>query len=289
MTEVPASSGVSASIEVRGLIEDLAGEHDALDAVVSVLDDSGWATPTPSPGWSVADQISHLAFFDATAVTAIEDPDRFAAETAELMERAFAPGGSLDAVTLDRYRDLTPVELLTAWRDGRSGLLAAAGTLGDGDRVPWYGPSMGARSFLTARLMETWAHGQDVVDAVGAERPASRRLVHVAQLGVITRAWSYRNRGLSAPEVDIAVELQGPDGTVHRWGPDGAEHAVTGGLEDFCLVVTQRRHPDDTGLVATDGPAAEWLRLAQAFAGGATDGPRSKNSQIGGGSADTPM
>ena len=32
---------------------------------------------------------------------------------------------------------------------------------------PWYGPSMSARSFVTARLMETWAHGMDVADALG--------------------------------------------------------------------------------------------------------------------------
>jgi hypothetical protein len=36
---------------------------------------------------------------------------------------------------------------------------------------------------------------------------------------------------------------------------------------DFCLVVTQRRHPDDTDL-AIEGPLAEeWMAIAQAFAG----------------------
>lgn len=272
---------------VAAMIDDLAAEHEALDAVVAGLTEQQWSTPTPSPGWTVADQISHLAFFDATAVTAIEDPDRFSAETAVLMEQAFAPGGSLDDVTLVHYRDMSPVELLASWRDGRRRLLSAAATLGDADRVPWYGPSMGARSFLTARLMETWAHGQDVVDAVGGDRPASERLSHVAQLGVITRSWSYRNRGDQAPEAEIRVELTGPEGVEHRWGPDGSEHSVRGGLEDFCLVVTQRRHLDDTGLIATDGPARDWLLIAQAFAGGATDGPAPKSPQSGVDPADT--
>src|SRR5690606_12909016 len=145
----------------------------------------------PSPGWTVAHQIAHLSFFDDAAVTAIREPQRFAAETEQLLAEVLAPGGSLDAVTLTRYETLSPGELLAAWRDGRVRLLEAARTLDDGDRVPWYGPSMGARSFLTARLMETWAHGQDVVDAVGADRPPSPRLAHVAQLGVITRSWSY--------------------------------------------------------------------------------------------------
>ncbi len=266
---------------VQPIIDDLSSEHDALDAVVAGLDDEQWAVPTPSPGWTVAHQIAHLSFFDDAAVTAIREPQRFAAETEQLLAEVLAPGGSLDAVTLTRYEPLGPAELLSAWRDGRARLLEAAATLDDGDRVPWYGPSMGARSFLTARLMETWAHGQDVVDAVGADRPPSPRLVHVAQLGVITRSWSYRNRGETAPEVEIAVELTGPDGRVHRWGPDDASDRVAGDLEDFCLVVTQRRHVDDTGLEATDGPAREWLLIAQVFAGGPTSGPAPRNSQNG--------
>ncbi len=277
-------------MHVQAMIEDLSAEHDALDAVVAQLDDEQWTLPTPSPGWTVTDQIAHLSFFDDAAVTAITDPERFVAETAVLLEQALAPGSSLDAVTLTRFRRLDPAALLATWRDGRVRLLEAAGTLDDSDRIPWYGPSMGARSFLTARLMETWAHGQDIVDAAGAAgvaRPPSPRLVHVAQLGVITRTWSYRNRGQAAPDVEIAVELTAPDGEVHRWGPDGAPHRVTGDLEAFCLVVTQRRHLDDTALVATDGLAREWLLIAQVFAGGPTSGPAPKKSQKRAGAADT--
>ena len=266
-------------MHVQALIQDLTAEHAALDEVVAALDPAQWNTPTPSPGWTVADQISHLSFFDAASVVAIEDPDRYVLERAELVERAGAPGGSLDDATLAPYRGVGPTELLEIWRDGRTRMLGAAAKLSDSDRVPWYGPSMGARSFLTARVMETWAHGQDIVDAVGADRPATERLVHVAQLGVITRSWSYQNRGESMPEDAVRVELTGPSGAVHRWGPDDAEHSVTGGLEDFALVVTQRRHLDDTALVATDGPAREWLLISQVFAGGATDGPVAKKSQ----------
>ena len=268
---------------VAAMVDDLSAEHRALDAVVATIDDPRWATPTASPGWTVADQISHLAYFDDTAVTAIEDPERFAVESGELFERALAPGGSLDELTLSSFRELTPAALLATWRDGRARLIEAAGSLADGDRVPWYGPSMGARSFLTARLMATWAHGPDVVDALDGDRPATGRLVHVAQLGVITRGWSYANRRGTAPEVDVVVELTGPDGELHRWGGDDAagtppEHVVQGPLEDFCLVVTQRRHVDDTALQVTDGPAREWMLIAQAFAGGATDGPAPKRS-----------
>jgi uncharacterized protein (TIGR03084 family) len=168
---------------------------------------------------------------------------------------------------------MKPHLLLATWRDGRTRLAQAAAAVPADARIEWYGPSMSKRSFLSARLMETWAHGQDVVDAVGAERPATDRLRHVAQLGVITRAWSYKNRGLEAPEEEVRVELAAPSGDAWTWGPADSANSITGPAEDFCLVVTQRRHVDDTALVTNGALAREWMEIAQAFAGPATAGP----------------
>ena len=261
---------------VTQLTTDLRAEHTALDSVVGDLADERWRTPTPSPGWTVADQIAHLTFFDDTAVTAITEPERFAAETAELIA-GLGEGADMDELTIGPMRSLPPAELRARWRANRDRLLDAAGHLDDGARVPWYGPSMGAKSFLTARLMETWAHGQDVVDAVGAHRPPSDRLRHVAQLGVITRRWSYANRGLEVPGGEVRVELSAPSGAVWTWNDDGDAGAVRGPAEDFCLVVTQRRHVDDTALALEGAAARDWMEHAQAFAGAATDGPRPRS------------
>lgn len=250
---------------------DLLAEQADLDAVVADLPAEAWSTPTPSPGWTVADQIAHLAYFDGTATLAIEDPEAFTASVGKLLEAAGQGRGALDALTL--ARDMAPAELLDRWRDNRGRLAEAAAGLEDGVRVPWYGPPMGARSFLTARLMETWAHGQDVVDALGAHRPATDRLRHVAQLGYITRGWSYRNRGLEVPEAEVRLELTGSSGDMWTWGPEGAADVVRGPALDLCLVVTQRRHLDDTSLDVTGEAARDWLVRAQAFAGPPTDGP----------------
>ena len=258
---------------VADLVTDLGAEHDALDAVVGDLPEAQWRAPTPSPGWAVADQVAHLTFFDGTAVTAMTEPERFASETADLIA-GLGEDADMDELTIGPTRTLPPAELLARWRANRDRLLDAAGRLDDGDRVPWYGPSMGAKSFLTARLMETWAHGQDVVDAVGAHRPPSDRLRHIAQLGVITRRWSYTVRGLEVPEGEVRVELEAPSGAVWTWNDDGDAGVVRGPAEDFCLVVTQRRHIDDTALALEGAPARDWMEHAQAFAGAATDGPR---------------
>ena len=172
-------------------------------------------------------------------------------------------------------------ELLEAWRVNRTVLDAAASTLAEDARVVWYGPSMGAKSFLTARLMEVWAHGQDVVDAIGAEREATDRLQHIAQLGFITRGWTYANRGIDVPSTPVSVVLTAPSGELWAFGPDDADESITGPAEDFCLVTTQRRHVDDTALVVTGGSARDWMLKAQLFAGPPSDGPAPKHERRG--------
>jgi uncharacterized protein (TIGR03084 family) len=139
--------------------------------------------------------------------------------------------------------------------------------LDPGIRVPWFGPPMGLPMLLTARLMETWAHGEDVAEALGVSRPATARLRHVAYLGVRTRRHSYTVRGRSLPEGDVRVELDGPGGEHWTWGEEAAADRISGPVLDFCLVVARRRHPADVALKAEGPLAAEWLTLAQAFAG----------------------
>ncbi len=264
-------------MDVSEVVDDLVAEQQALDEIVATLDDEQFATPTPSPRWSVADQLGHLTFFDTTAALAINDLDGFVAHRAELVA-AFADELAVDEATLGSFRALGPAEQLAAWRHGRLDLEAAARTLDNDTRVEWYGPSMGSKSFLTARLMEVWAHGQDVCDAVGATREPTDRLRHIAQLGVITRGWSYLVRGESPPDGDVRVELTSPSGDTWAWGPENAGDRVTGPAEDFCLVVTQRRHVDDTDLQTVGGLAADWLGKAQAFAGSPTTGPEPKGT-----------
>ena len=259
------------------MLSDLAAEQDALDAVVADLPAGAWTLPTPSPGWTVADQVGHLTYFDNAARTAVVDPDGFAVMRDELMA-TFGEEVSADDLTLAPYRAMAPGELLAAWREGRAELVASGQTLADDDRVDWYGPSMGAKSFYTARLMECWAHGQDVIDAVeGVEeagiRGATDRLRHIAQLGVITRGWSYLNRGMEVPEGEVHVRLDAPSGDEWTWGGSDAEDRVEGAAEDFCLVVTQRRNVADTELVVGGPLAEDWMQRAQAFAGPPTDGP----------------
>jgi uncharacterized protein (TIGR03084 family) len=247
---------------------DLAAEQADLVRIVARLTAAEWARPTPAVGWAVRDQIAHLAYYDSVAAMAIRDPAAFAAE----LEQAFAgvdgDMGTYEARTL--RTDLDGPGTLAHWRAQSAILHQALEAMDPAARVPWYGPPMSGASMATARMMETWAHGQDVVDAVGARREPTARLRHIAHLGVRTRGFSFTLRGQDPPSDDVAVHLTGPAGESWTWGPDDARaaaNAVTGPALDFCLVVTQRRHLADTGL-AIRGPVAEaWMEVAQAFAG----------------------
>ncbi len=260
-------------LNVETVAADLAAEHAALDAVLTPLSDEQWSSATPAEGWSVADTVAHLTYFDRTAATAVTDPDEFQRSFEELLACAERGEDELDDLTVGWSREMSSAELLAEWRKWRANLLSAAATLAPDGRVPWYGPSMGAKSFLTARLMETWAHGQDVVDAVGGTRVATDRLKHVAQLGYITRKWAYVNRGEQAPEGEIRLELTAPNGEIWSWGDDSAENRISGPAEDFCLVGCQRRNVADTELGVIGDVADNWMTKAQAFAGPATEGP----------------
>ena len=261
------------TVTVASIIADLVSEQEALDAVVTALAAADWGLATPSPRWAVRDQIGHLAFFDETAALAISDPQSFVQHRTDFVAAAFANPGAGDELTLGPARAMTAEKLLAHWRACRNLLAEAGAGCGEKDRIEWYGPSMGAKSFLTARLMEAWAHGQDICDTVDSEREATDRLRHIAQLGFITRGWTYINRKTEIPEGDIRVELDAPSGETWTFGPADAPATVRGPAEDFCLVTSQRRNLADTSLVIDGAIAQDWLEKAQLFAGPPSNPP----------------
>lgn len=245
------------------LLADLRAETDDLFAILSELDVADWGRPTPAAGWQIRDQVSHLAYFDEIATLSATDVDRFRREADELT----ALGPDFPDHVARRYHDLRPYDLLTWFWQARAEFLRSLCGRDPRDRVPWYGPEMSLMSSATARLMETWAHGQDIVDALGLAREGTNRLRHIAHLGVRTFGFAYGLRDRPVPTVGVHVAITAPDGAVWSWGAEGAENTVTGRALDFCLVVTQRRHVADTDLRITGPVATDWMSIAQAFAG----------------------
>jgi uncharacterized protein (TIGR03084 family) len=255
------------AVSMTDLLADLAAETEVVTAMVADLDDTGVAAPTPAAGWSVRDQLSHLAYFDGAATTAAVDPERFRREAAALL----AGGDDFPDRIAAEYAGLGADPLRQWLRRARAGFITALREIDPAARLPWYGPDMSAASSVTARLMETWAHGQDIADALGVVREPTDRLRHIAHLGVRTAGFSYRLHGRPMPTTPVRVELAAPSGARWVWGSADAVDRVDGSALDFCLVVTQRRNIADTALAVTGDTAREWLSIAQAFAG--TPGP----------------
>lgn len=253
---------MSTDTRVRGLVADLVAEREELCALLAEQDDAFWTRPTPAEGWTTHDEIAHLAFFDDVTRTAVSDAEAFGM----FIDRMGDLQTYVDGVG-PRHARLSPDEMVEWWTRAGESLAVAALEADPSVRVPWFGPSMSLASKLTARIMETWAHGQDIYDTAGVPREPSARLQHVARIGVLAFPNSFRSRGLATPHAVVHIDLEAPDGSRWTWGDPGSVDTVRGTAEDFCLVVTQRRHRADTGLEAHGPVAKQWMDVAQAFAG----------------------
>lgn len=259
---------------LTALLDDLRAEGDQLRECVDRLGEDGWRTAVPAEGWDVATTVCHLLWTDEVAVLAAHslrgEEDKAAWD--EVVLAAIAdPFGFVDAGAIElaaRPRE----EILTRWAAGRSALREALLEVPEGSRLPWFGPPMSPPSMVTARFMETWAHSLDVYDAAGSRPEPTDRIRHVAHLGVRTRNFSFAQHELEPPADEFRVELAAPSGEMWTWGPEDAAQSVRGSAYDFCLLVTQRIHRDDTDLVAAGDDAERWLGFAQAFAGPAGAG-----------------
>src|SRR5438270_8652909 len=176
--------------DMTELLDDLQAEHADLDALV---DGADMLKPSAAAGWTVGDCVGHLWFFDREATTALRDPDAFQAGVEQI---ARDPEGYM-AGTLDQARALGDA-LPDNARAQRAELLVALRSADPGAKVPWYGPPMSPASFATARLMEYWAHGQDIADGLGVMRTPTARLRHIWHLGVRARGFSYVAHGMQA-------------------------------------------------------------------------------------------
>jgi uncharacterized protein (TIGR03084 family) len=253
-------------LDYPGLLADLRHESDRLIELLNGLAYEQWGVATPAAGWTIQDQVSHLAFFDDAARLALTEPDGFRA----MADKLTADGMDFPDRIAAQHRILTTEALLSWFTAARRDLLADFTDCDPRQRLPWFGPDMSAASSLTARIMETWAHGHDIYDALGVEHPPSPGLRNIAHLGVTTFGFAHTINGRDVPDDPVRVELASPEGQTWTWGPADAANRVSGPALDFVLTVTQRRHWSQTALVAEGTVASEWLDIAQVFAGAPT-------------------
>lgn len=251
--------------------QDFCDESEALYDVLAPLDDSAFSVATQFKGWTINDILQHLHHFNIMADLSLNEPDRFQVEFAKI----FKLRETLSTVDASNQLldGLAGKPLLQAWRSYYLEMTPRFAAADPKQRVKWAGPDMSARSSITARLMETWAHGQEIYDLLGLERQNADRIRNIAHLGVNTFGWTFVNRNEPVPTPMPFVQLTAPSGDVWHWGEPSHDEHIEGPAEDFCQVVCQTRHMADTQLTVTGQVATEWMSKAQCFAGPPKDPP----------------
>ena len=250
---------------MHAIANDFRAENQALKTLLDPLTDAGFDKPTLFKAWTINDILRHLHFWNRAAFLQVSDE----AELERLLGRVFSladPGGMR---TLERefFGGLNGHALLDEWYGFSEQLAAAFAGVDPKARLKWAGPAMSARSSLTARQMETWAHGQAAFDALGVTRVNTDRIRNIVQLGVNTFAWTFRVNGLSLPKAMPHLSLTSPSGETWSWGESDPDNAITGSAEGFCQAVTQVRNFSDVDLKTVGETAAVWMAKAQCFAG----------------------
>ena len=245
---------------------DFRDESDALYGLLAPLADSDFQRKTQFKNWSVHDVVAHLHMWNWAADLALRDGDAFRAFWSDLASD-IAKGGTLVEYAekwLDGARDR---EVLDRWRDFYVEMTDRFAATDPRTRVPWAGPDMSVRSSITARLMETWAHGQELYDLLGVGRVDKDRIRNIVTLGLNTFAWTFVNRGLEVPSPVPRLRLQAPSGACWQWNEDVVTDRIEGSAVEFCQVVTQVRNVADTELKVSGDVASRWMSIAQCFAG----------------------
>ena len=246
-------------------IADFLAECEALSAVLNNLDDDDFARHTQFKGWSIEDVIVHLYFWNLQADHSIFKPDRFAETIAKILPDVQDRG--MRTVENENITLRGPA-LLQTWRDHFRDFCARLDGIDPKMRVKWAGPDMSVRSSITARQMETWAHGHEVFDCLGQSRVDTDRIENIVILGVNTFGWSHMVQGFDVPAQRPFVKLTAPSGQVWEFGEFDANNAIVGSAVSFAQAVTQTRNVADTDLQMTGHIAQRWMETAQCFAGG---------------------
>ncbi len=244
--------------------QDFFDESEALAAILDGLESVDWERTTQFKGWTINDVIVHLHYWNRCADLALTDPEGFSEELGEL-RKALAGSGLRayeNGIVAERG-----VDLFEAWRALYTDMGERWAKLDPKLRVRWAGPEMSVRSSMSARQMETWAHGLEVFDCLGQRREEHDRVRNIVVLGVNAFGWSFKVHGHEIPEKMPSLQLTAPSGVVWDFGESDQQERITGPAVDFAQVVTQTRNVADTALVAEGPVATAWVAQAQCFAG----------------------
>jgi uncharacterized protein (TIGR03084 family) len=254
---------------MREILSDLVAEQQALDQFLQRISERQWNLPTSAPGWSIKDTVSHLAYSEQFAAKAIEDGP------AIIKKAKITNIDTWNAIGVEQGREMRYQQVIEWWRNSRADVVDALSRMDGSERVPWVVGDMSARSFATVRLMETWAHGLDIKDAMEGlltfdeeeDDPIAdtSRIRHIAWLAHRMLPYAFSEAGEEFPKSGIRLELMGPRYARWVYGPEGAENVVKGIAGEWCRIAVRRLDYGATSLKAEGDDAETALRVVRTY------------------------
>lgn len=245
--------------------EEFRAESNALHKLLQGIPSDRFLEPTQFKNWTLRDVLEHLHFWNQMAAYQLTDESGLVST----LQQIGRFDGGMRAYEAKHFSGVPADDLFAIWWQGVNETADLFATCDPKARLKWAGPDMSARSSITARLMETWAHGQEVYDHLGVVRQNEDRIQNIVVLGVNTYGWTYKTRGETPPGPMPHLQLTAPSGTIWIYGEASETSSIKGAAEEFCQVVTQTRNIADTGLKLTGPVAEDWMSKAQCFAGAA--------------------
>ncbi|PHR56446.1 MAG: TIGR03084 family protein [Robiginitomaculum sp.] len=245
--------------------QDFADESKALYQLIKDKSDYELSLGTQFKFWTIEDIIGHLHVWNRAADMSLNDEKAFNVFLTQVMQAL--PTGNLKGFETEWLGDLKGNDLVSEWYDFSQNMQKSFGKADPRRRVMWAGPSMSVRSSITARLMETWAHGQAIYDVLGVERIDQDRLQNIVVLGTNTFEWTFKNQGETVPENMPYIRLTAPSGLIWQYGTPDNDNRILGCATEFCQVITQTRSIFDSKLKVKGDIAQRWMEIAQCFAG----------------------
>jgi len=250
---------------------DFRTESEALFRLLEPLSEDDFGRKTRFKGWAINDVVGHLHLWNWAADLSLRDTDAFVEFISNL--KLELQTGTLREFDTKWRGELKGRELLSEWHNFYQEMSDRFAVADPRKRLKWAGPDMSVRSSITARLMETWAHGQEVYDLLGVVRTNADHIKNIVILGINTFGWTYVNRSMDVPADLPGLLLTAPSGDLWEWGDTDGNNLIEGAAQEFCQVVTQVRNIGDTNLQVSGDIATHWMSIAQCFAGQAQDPP----------------
>ena len=147
------------------LVEQLEATWKSISALCTGFTDAEWAHPTGCPGWTVQDQVSHLIDYESFALGRPR-PDHTVADLSHTKNDM----GKINEIGVDARRARTGHDVLAEFEDVTAARLGRLAALTEDDLARETETPIGpgtVRDLLTLRVMDTWAHEQDIRRALG--------------------------------------------------------------------------------------------------------------------------